>query len=401
MIRYGPQQQEEQWREIVRILHADYEQADLVATRVILSSVAAHRIVAFSPVWMMAVAPSGSMKTAMLESLDGLPGIFFVDEVTPQTFISGKLEEKRKKRQTPASFLHRIGSEGVLIAADFSTVLSMDERNRAKILAQLRRIYDGHFSREFGTDENLEERDWKGRLTFLTGVTPDVDSHYSVYRSLGERFVQVRWPRAGGVSAGLKALRKRKEAPQELRNAVHAFMSPILGQASVLPPSIPEHIEVRIAHLGEFTALARTRVQRERSTHEVQAEASPEGNTRLPQEFAQLGRGSAVLAGRQEVSEEDFGLVRRAAFDCIPAVRRAVLEALLQNRSAYSLGIPAAVVSRACEDLVAVGLIEPSARLGHQIAHSTLRLVEGFDSSPKTHSNERGLEGYALQIGGS
>ena len=222
--------QSESWQRIENLLERDFEQPDLAATRLILGCVAAHRIVEYPPVWMMAVAPSGSMKTVVLESLGGLSSTHFADEVTPQTFISGKLDDKRKKRQAPASLLHRIGEEGILLAADFSTILSMDERNRAKILAQLRRIYDGHFSREFGSEENLQERDWKGRLTFLTGVTPDVDSHYSVFRSLGERFVQVRMPRAGGVQTGLKAMQQRSGVARDLRTAVHALMEPILSQ---------------------------------------------------------------------------------------------------------------------------------------------------------------------------
>jgi hypothetical protein len=56
-----------------------------------------------------------------------------------------------------------MGEDGVLVAADFSTFTS-DPKKLQVILAQLRRIYDGHFSREFGTDENMQERNWKGHI---------------------------------------------------------------------------------------------------------------------------------------------------------------------------------------------------------------------------------------------
>jgi hypothetical protein len=183
------EQQSKAWAKVEGLLRQDYIDPDIDAVKIICSCVAAHRIGEHPPVWVMCVAPSGSLKTAILQSLDGLPTVHFIDEVTPNTFVSGRIPErteeeekgrqKRKEKPKPASLLHRIGKDGFLVAADFSTILSMDERSRAKILAQLRRIYDGQFSREFGTEENLNEREWKGRLTFITGATPDIDSHLS------------------------------------------------------------------------------------------------------------------------------------------------------------------------------------------------------------------------------
>jgi hypothetical protein len=361
------EQQTKAWADVERLLRQDYIDPDIDAVKIICSCVAAHRITEHSPVWAMCVAPSGSLKTAILQSLDGLPTVHFVDEVTPNTFVSGRIpdrqeEEKekrrRRKKREPASLLHRIGSDGFLIAADFSTILSMDERSRARILAQLRRIYDGHFSREFGTEENLSEREWKGRLTFITGATPDIDSHYLVFRSLGERFVQVRWPRAGGVEAGLKAMRQRKNALSDLRAAVHNLLLPIVRETAIRSPIFPSENEVRLVHLSEFVALARAHVPRSRNDHEPSAPPSPEGNTRLPQELAQIGRGAALLAGRAEITEEDFALVVRVAIDCIPGSRIAIIRALRSGTNPYSIGLASVLVSRTLEDLKALGICE-------------------------------------------
>src|SRR5215472_14885886 len=264
-IQLNIEQQALAWAAVERLLRQDYVKPDIEAVKIVCSCFAAHRITDHPPVWAMCVAPSGSLKTAILQCLVGLPTVHFIDEVTPQTFVSGRIpdrEEGRRRRRIekrePASLLHRIGVDGFLVAADFSTILSMDERNRARILAQLRRIYDGHFTRQFGTEENLSEREWKGRLTFLTGATPDIDHHYSVFRSLGERFVQVRWPRAGGVDAGLSAMRQRPEAAVELKQAIHNLLRPVLAigegspfEAKFPAPTFPPEFEVRVAHLGE------------------------------------------------------------------------------------------------------------------------------------------------------
>lgn len=47
---------------------------------------------------------------------------------------------------------------------DFSTVLSIEPHSRSQVLSQMRRIYDGQLRREFGIDENMEERKWHDRF---------------------------------------------------------------------------------------------------------------------------------------------------------------------------------------------------------------------------------------------
>lgn len=137
--RQTPEVRAELWQKVENILVHNYQNPELEAVKVILASVAAHRISEFPPSWPMAIAPAGSMKTEILKTLDGLPSVYFLDEVTPNTFISGKIDAPGKERTTPASLLHRIGDNGILVSADFSTFLEMDERNRGKILSQLRR----------------------------------------------------------------------------------------------------------------------------------------------------------------------------------------------------------------------------------------------------------------------
>lgn len=355
------------WLAIEDNLRGNFENPDIEAAKLLFASVAAHRLVQYPPAWIMAIAPSGSMKTALLDTLQGLPSVHFVDEVTANTFISGytgkqdESENKRKRKEkprAPASYLHRLGSEAILVAADFSTVLAMDKRKRPVILAQLRRIYDGHFSREFGTAENLSENTWKGRLTLLAGVTPEVDKHFTLLQSLGERFVRARWPRAGGVAAGLRAMRQQASVAIELRAAVRDLLWPILSQKAVPAPEIDPAFEDCTAHLGELVALARAQVSRTREQHELDSEPAPEGNTRLPQQLAQIGRGWAVIEGSSSVTEAGMQLVRRAASDCIPPARCAVLRAFIAGRSPYSAEVPPVLISRALADLDLVGLVE-------------------------------------------
>ena len=345
------------WQAVVDLILANYKSPDIQAARLVCSALAAHKLSDFPPAWVLAIAPPGSMKTDLLESFRGLPRVHFVDEITPKTFISGKVDEVGKKRTRPASWLHRIGNDRIVIGADFST-FTADIKALQTILAQLRRIYDGNYAREFGTEEHQEERSWEGRLTLFAGAVPDIDTHYHLFQKLGERFLRVRWPRAGGVAAGLSAMDHKKELAQRFRAAVHPLVEPILQtQTDQLPvPTIEDSARVRIASVGELIALSRSHVERDRYTREVLDVPVTEGNTRLPQQLCQIARGSALLDGRNSINEEDLHLVCRAALDSLQPVRRTVLVVLIQERDPCSLGLPTTTLDRCLEDLRLVGV---------------------------------------------
>src|SRR5262245_13216091 len=175
-----------QWQNVEATLLRHYSKPDLLAARALYAAIAAHTLKG-QPVWPMLVGPPGSMKTELLNGLQGLKRVEFVDQVTAQTFISGHIVEGEP--DVPAGLLGRIGSDGILVYPDFSTILAMKAEAKASILADMRRIYDGQLRKEFGTANNLKAREWKGRITFAVATTPDVDKQYSIFQSLGERFV--------------------------------------------------------------------------------------------------------------------------------------------------------------------------------------------------------------------
>jgi hypothetical protein len=377
------------WQAVAATLSKHYRNPDIEAARILCSALASHVLKQFPPAWTLAIAPPGSMKTDLLESFRGLPGVHFVDEVTTNTFLSGKVDERGKKRTKPASWLHRIGNDGVLIAADFSTFTS-NPKTLQVILAQLRRIYDGNFSREFGTDDNMEERGWQGRLTVFAGAVPDIDGHYSLFQKLGERFVRVRWPRAGGVETGLQAMEHKQDVTEELRAAVRSLMLPILSTPQ-MAPAIPEAIKRKIANLSELIALARTYIERDGHSREASGIPVTEGNTRLPQELCQIARGSALLDGRSEVNNLDYASVCRVAFDSLPPARISVLKAIIARKSPHSLGLPKATIDRAIEDLQFAGILSVGP-LGCQMLPTAEDLlvgagvIQGQEAQTNSHS---------------
>ena len=359
------------WATLEAILRENYEKPDIEAAKGFYSGVTGHRIEECAPAWLLIIAPSGSMKTDLIESIRELPNVHVKDEFTSNTFISGQLQEGRTRKSSP-SFLHRMGSDGILAVPDFSTFSCQDPKKLSTVLSQLRRIYDGNYAREFGTEENLEDRAWAGRLTFLAGATPDIDQHYKIFQLMGERFVRFRMPRAGGIRTGLKALAHRKTLIPDLRKAVSSLFSTLPQKC--LPPSIYPEMSARIVAATELVCLARTFVHRDNEGREMLSEPSPEGNTRLPQQVAQLARGWALLNDRSSVGEEEFQLVHRACLDSIPPNRKKVLAAIEQGHSPYSVHLPGGVISRAIEDLKSVELLADK-EIGFQLTDDAKTLI--------------------------
>jgi hypothetical protein len=304
-------------------------------------------------VWPMIVAPPGSLKTEMLSALKGENGTHFIDQITDKTFISGQIDRPGSASKDPPGLLQRIKS-GVVIFSDFSTVLAMQLEKRKVILADMRCIYDGHLHKEFGFAADRNRREWEGRITFMVAATPDVDRSYSIFQTLGERFVMIRCNRANGTDAALSAMRQdRKHARQELRDAVRS----LLAALPKCNPLLPEEIEMKIAALSELVVHARTHVARDGHKKEIRYVPSPEAPTRLSQQLAQLAKGSALLDGCALVTDEDYKLVRRVGMDCIPAVRRRILEYLMTGDESKVSELPASTRSYAEEELEALGLI--------------------------------------------
>jgi hypothetical protein len=105
-----------------------------------------------------------------------------------------------------------------------------------------------------------------------------------------------------------------------------------------------------------------------------------------------------------EVTEDDFALVSRAAFDCIPEARMRVIRALRDGVSPYSTGLADALVYRTLEDLKALGLAEQTETDGSSqiFTRCAQELLAGADvTSPKMHMNATVVDSVTSQIGGS
>lgn len=306
------------------------------------------------PVWLLIVAAPGGAKTELIRGLNGIPGMYPLSDLTPQTMLSGFKDNKK------ASLLLRIPDGSILSLKDFTTVLTMHRDARQAILSQLREIYDGFFHKEFGTGES---KSWEGKMGLIAGVTSIYDKFFSVTQTLGERFVLYRPKQPNQIKVALRAMSNsggEKVMREEIRQAFSGFFAGIELPDGV--PQVDEATKERLAHLATFCVAARSSVMRDgHATREIDFIPEVELPTRLSKVFVMLLKAFSLI---ENDPEGNYQLVYRIGMDSLPLQRKIALEALISTpgastvaKVAQTIGYPQNSTRRILEDLQAHGLV--------------------------------------------
>src|SRR3990167_254284 len=289
--------------------------------KILLATVVSHQFTT-DPLWVFFVAPPSGSKTELISSIIDLEGVYLLSDLTPQTLASGM----PGKEENDPSLLAKL-KNNILVMKDFTTVLTMRYEHRQVILAQLREVYDGRYSKEFGTGKKV---DWVGRLTLIAGVTPIIDTQSAIFQVMGERFIMYRIPQAQKKAMAKKALLsygKEGQMRNELKEAMKNFFNSI-KIPFVTDVELPEEILDALASLASFIVTARSPVIRDPYKKNLTFILETEAPARLAKQLGTLIKALAVLDGRIKVRWEDYYLTMRVAFDIIPANRMRHLIAL-------------------------------------------------------------------------
>jgi len=163
------------------------DEYDLDALRVMLAVAAARD---GDPAWLLLNSGSGNAKTETCQSLAGAGAIVTSTITSDGALLSGSPNRDKAKDAT-GGLLNVLGSNGLLVIKDVTSILSMNRDMRGAVLAALREIHDGRWQRNVGTDGG-RTLTWTGRLTLIGAVTTAWDRAHDVVASMGDRFVILR-----------------------------------------------------------------------------------------------------------------------------------------------------------------------------------------------------------------
>jgi hypothetical protein len=311
--------------------------------------------------WLLLVGAPGSGKTEILIPLGSLPDARLVATLTEGGLLSGTPKHERSKSAS-GGLLRELGAFGILIAKDFGSILSMNRDTRAVLLAALREIYDGAWTRHVGVDGG-KSLSWQGKVAIIGGCTPAIDSHHAVLSAMGERFLLYRIHVADARSHAASAIGhigREREMREQLAEAVTAVVDDADQDVLVSHPG-PE-ARSRLIDLAQLVARARSSVERDGYKREIELVPDSEAPGRLSIQLLKLLNGLLAIGVAEQRAWE---LVTKTALDSMPAIRRGVLDCLIAadgarttTEVALTVDYPTSTTRRTLEDLAAHGVLQ-------------------------------------------
>jgi hypothetical protein len=191
--------------------------------------------------------------------------------------------------------------------------------------------------------------------------------HHAVISSMGDRFLFYRLPesdRRKQVARSLQNTGSEARMRAEIAAAVHGLFAGI-----VVPDEIPPMAEAdanRLGALADLVSRARSHVERDRMSREIELIPGSEMPARIAQALRRLLAGLDAIGLERA---EGWNVIGKVAMDCLPQIRRDIM-AFLQLQPApvatsdvaVALDYPTTTVRRGLEDLVAHKVLT---RTGH------------------------------------
>ena len=341
--------------------------ADATPLYALAAALAANRAPG-DPVWLLLVCAPSTGKTELLSAAVRLPWVIPAAKVTEASLLSGTSARERARDAT-GGLLRRVGSFGVLLCKDLTSVLAQNRDTRNEALAALREIYDGSWDRPVGTDGGRTLH-WTGKCGLIGGVTPALDQYGQVVSHLGDRWVLLRMPDAPVGESGHAALHNAEHETRMRRELAEALAGLVThADISKVNRHLTDQERARLITLAAYTARARTPVARDGYHQEVQYLPQAEGPGRLVKAYARLLGGLEAIGCTTGTA---WGVLARIATDCPPAARTTLIRELLSNADltgpramrtsdlAVAAGMVTKTASRYLEDLSLLGIAEHS-----------------------------------------
>jgi hypothetical protein len=323
------------------------------------------------PVWLQIVGPPAEGKTEVIQPMAGMPWAHSASTLTQASLLSGT-PKREVKAGSKGGLLREVGSFGVLIMKDFTSTLAQDHNAQSEVLAALREIYDGHWTRYVGTDGG-RELSWEGKLGLIAGCTPTIDTHHSVIDAMGNRFIFYRMHDDDHDDESVLGSLSNAGREVVMRATLAAAVTKLLNVASLCMDDprgrdLNPAEEARLYELARFAARSRSAVERATyGSQEVLARPEAEGPNRFVKQLRLMLLALEVVGVSPEVI---WAILAKLALDAMPTNRLAVLEHLRQQPSLVGTGNVAAAVDlpvmtarRVLEDLALLKTVNRS-RLG-------------------------------------
>lgn len=304
---------------------------DLDAMRAVLATAAVERLDG-DPLWLLLISGSGNAKTETVGALARVATI--TSTITSEGALLSATSRRERTKDATGGLLRKLGSRGVLVIKDVTSILSMNRDLRGQVLAALREVYDGQWSRNVGSDGG-QTLTWDGRLAVIGAVTTAWDTAHAVIASMGDRFVLLRMDSTTGrQSAGRRAIANTGREV-EMRADLATAVAGVLACMSASVPVETDAERDMLLGVADLVTRARTAVERDYQGNVIDAHA-PEMPTRFAKQLTQVVRGAVAIGMERPAALQ---LAIRCARDSTPPLRLAILDDLAEHPASTTTGV--------------------------------------------------------------
>lgn len=323
--------------------------------------------------WLYIVGPSSGGKGTVLSTIDRVPFVKQISDLTPNTFLSGM---KIAGKET--SLLKTLGNNFLVTMKDFTTMISKDETAQGQIMAQMREIYDGYISKATGNGQTMEwgtlEKKWKS--TFIMATTEEIYNLQEKFVGMGTRainYVFLPQDRKKTMRASLMNKRNTEKSGailSALQGDVAEFIAEKIANAPMELPPISEELENDIIEVSDLSSQCRS-VTKRNYRGEKQLTLSAEFPMRMGEQLLAIAQLLAYI-NNGELTEEMRAIIYKCAFDSIPKQRRMVLESISRYQKIEVIGMskelryPIDTIRTWVEDLYSFDILERDSSSGKE-----------------------------------
>jgi GTPase SAR1 family protein len=287
-------------------------------------------------IWLLIIGAPSSGKTEFVNTLAGLEFAHQISSMTENSFLSAMPGSDGKEK----SLLHRIGKNGMILMKDYTSILSLKEELRKKILGDMREIYEGWIKKETGTGKKLE---WKGKINFVGAVTDSIYLGEGDDASMGRRTIDYVMPHLTSTVRIKMAKRSSQNIgdAQTKRDKLKVMFAEFIEiKRKELPevlPSLPEELLNELITIADFSTQMRTATKRDFHGNLMFAPEN-EAPMRMSNQLMILAQ-VLIFLNDGILKQEHHDILCKVALDSISRQRRVTLQVLAKYSAVTTKGL--------------------------------------------------------------
>jgi len=235
-----------------------------------------------NPLWLFIIGRSGDAKTEIIKALDGLPFIRRIDQITANTFASGRKDAKDLGSELT-------GKRTILLFTDLACLISLNKDEKKKIWSQFRTLYDGDIYKDTGS--GCDKPKYKNcHVIVIACVTRVIKEEHHIHQQLGTR--ELLFDTNAEFNDNLAKMKqvyrntgRRNQMRTELKDIIQGFIKTHRFDNTItIPEDVLDYIYTRCQKLTILRATAAV----DWYSGELDGDADTEVPTRLSEQFMVL-----------------------------------------------------------------------------------------------------------------